>query len=56
MICSELAGIPFFVTGGIGGVHKGVETSMDISKRFRRTSAYKCYSYMRRSKIYFRFA
>ncbi|OAX04422.1 pseudouridine-5-phosphate glycosidase [Staphylococcus epidermidis] len=31
MICSELAGIPFFVTGGIGGVHKGVETSMDIS-------------------------
>ena len=31
MICSELAEIPFFVTGGIGGVHKGVETSMDIS-------------------------
>lgn len=31
MICSELAGIPFFVTGGIGGVHKGVKTSMDIS-------------------------
>ena len=54
MICSEL-GDTIFVTGGIGGVHKGVETSMDIS-RFRRTSAYKCYSYMRRSKIYFRFA
>lgn len=31
MICAELASIPFFVTGGIGGVHKGVETSMDIS-------------------------
>ena len=31
MICSEL-GDTIFVTGGIGGVHKGVETSMDISK------------------------
>lgn len=31
MICANLAGIKFFVTGGIGGVHRGVETSMDIS-------------------------
>ncbi|HHU6751009.1 TPA: pseudouridine-5'-phosphate glycosidase [Staphylococcus pseudintermedius] len=31
MICAELAGIQFFVTGGIGGVHKGAEHTMDIS-------------------------
>ena len=31
MIAAELAGISVFVTGGIGGVHRGAETSMDIS-------------------------
>ncbi|WP_284141439.1 MULTISPECIES: pseudouridine-5'-phosphate glycosidase [unclassified Virgibacillus] len=31
MICAELADIPIFVTGGIGGVHRGAETTMDIS-------------------------
>ncbi|WP_042357238.1 pseudouridine-5'-phosphate glycosidase [Bacillus rubiinfantis] len=31
MICAELAGIEIFVTGGIGGVHRGAETTMDIS-------------------------
>jgi len=31
MICAELAGISIFVTGGIGGVHRGAETSFDIS-------------------------
>lgn len=31
MICAALADIPFFVTGGIGGVHKGAEETMDIS-------------------------
>lgn len=31
MICAELAGIDVFATGGIGGVHKGAETSFDIS-------------------------
>jgi len=31
MICAELAGIHVFVTGGIGGVHRGAETSFDIS-------------------------
>jgi len=31
MICAELAGIEVFVTGGIGGVHRGAETTMDIS-------------------------
>ncbi|MBF9197790.1 pseudouridine-5'-phosphate glycosidase [Microvirga terrestris] len=31
MICAHLAGIRVFATGGIGGVHRGVETSMDIS-------------------------
>jgi pseudouridine-5'-phosphate glycosidase len=31
MICADLAGIEVFVTGGIGGVHRGAETSFDIS-------------------------
>jgi pseudouridine-5'-phosphate glycosidase len=31
MIAAELAGISVFATGGIGGVHKGAETSFDIS-------------------------
>ncbi|HEU4373379.1 MAG TPA: pseudouridine-5'-phosphate glycosidase [Telluria sp.] len=31
MICAALAGIAVFVTGGIGGVHRGAETSFDIS-------------------------
>jgi pseudouridine-5'-phosphate glycosidase len=31
MICARLAGIRVFVTGGIGGVHRGAEASFDIS-------------------------
>ena len=31
MICADLAGIRVFATGGIGGVHRGGENSMDIS-------------------------
>ena len=31
MICADLAGIRVFVTGGIGGVHRGAESSFDIS-------------------------
>ncbi|WP_262173007.1 pseudouridine-5'-phosphate glycosidase [Saccharococcus sp. Marseille-Q5394] len=31
MICAALADIKIFVTGGIGGVHRGAETTMDIS-------------------------
>ncbi|OQE96430.1 hypothetical protein PENNAL_c0001G05815 [Penicillium nalgiovense] len=31
MILSELAGIKIFGTGGLGGVHRGAESSMDIS-------------------------
>ncbi|ATH59126.1 MULTISPECIES: pseudouridine-5'-phosphate glycosidase [Staphylococcus] len=31
MMCADLAAIQFFVTGGIGGVHRGVESTMDIS-------------------------
>jgi len=31
MIAAHLAGIVFFATGGIGGVHRGAETSFDIS-------------------------
>ena len=31
MLCAGMVGIRFFATGGIGGVHRGAETSMDIS-------------------------
>ncbi len=31
MVCASMAGIRFFATGGIGGVHRGAENSMDIS-------------------------
>ena len=31
MICADLAGIRVFATGGIGGVHRGVENTMDVS-------------------------
>ena len=31
MIASDMAGIKVFATGGIGGVHRGAETTMDIS-------------------------
>ena len=31
MIIAAYAGIRFFATGGIGGVHRGAETTMDIS-------------------------
>ncbi len=31
MIIADMAGIKIFATGGIGGVHRGAETTMDIS-------------------------
>lgn len=31
MIIAEMSGIKVFATGGIGGVHRGAETTMDIS-------------------------
>jgi pseudouridine-5'-phosphate glycosidase len=31
MICANMAGIKVFATGGIGGVHRGAERTMDIS-------------------------
>ena len=31
MICAHAAGIRVFATGGIGGVHRGAENSMDVS-------------------------
>ena len=38
MICAHLAGIQVFATGGIGGVHRGAETSFDISADLRELS------------------
>ncbi|MCB0761500.1 MAG: pseudouridine-5'-phosphate glycosidase [Flavobacteriales bacterium] len=31
MMCAHMAGIDWFATGGIGGVHRGVEESWDVS-------------------------
>ncbi|MCH3960893.1 MAG: pseudouridine-5'-phosphate glycosidase [Solobacterium sp.] len=31
MILASMAGVEFFVTGGIGGVHRGAETTFDVS-------------------------
>ncbi|MBP0650081.1 pseudouridine-5'-phosphate glycosidase, partial [Mycobacterium tuberculosis] len=31
MLAASLAGIKVFATGGVGGVHRGAETSFDIS-------------------------
>src|SRR5947209_11540011 len=31
MLCASMAGMRFFATGGIGGVHRGAAASMDIS-------------------------
>jgi pseudouridine-5'-phosphate glycosidase len=39
MICAQLAGIEVFVTGGIGGVHRGAETSFDISADLQELAA-----------------
>jgi pseudouridylate synthase len=38
MICAHRAGIAVFATGGIGGVHRGAETSFDISADLRELS------------------
>jgi len=38
MIAAHLAGIDVFATGGIGGVHRGAETSFDISADLRELS------------------
>ena len=31
MFLAHLAGLKIFVTGGIGGVHRGAETTFDVS-------------------------
>ena len=31
MVLAHMASIPIFATGGIGGVHRGAESTMDIS-------------------------
>ena len=38
MIAARLAGIEVFATGGIGGAHRGAETSFDISADLRELS------------------
>lgn len=31
MLCAQMAGIAVFATGGVGGVHRGAEQTMDVS-------------------------
>ncbi|MET8061787.1 pseudouridine-5'-phosphate glycosidase [Streptomyces microflavus] len=31
LVAAELAGIPFFASAGLGGVHRGAQTTMDVS-------------------------
>lgn len=38
MICAQMAGIEFFATGGIGGVHRGAENTFDISADLQELS------------------
>lgn len=38
MICAQMAGIRVFATGGIGGVHRGAEQTMDISADLQELS------------------
>ena len=38
MMLAEMAGIRVFATGGIGGVHRGAETTMDISADLQELS------------------
>jgi pseudouridine-5'-phosphate glycosidase len=38
MVCAHVAGIRFFATGGIGGVHRGATTTMDISADLQELS------------------
>lgn len=35
MLIAAMAGIPIFVTGGIGGVHRGAEKTWDVSRDLR---------------------
>lgn len=39
MIIADMAGIKIFATGGIGGVHRGAETTMDISADLEEIAA-----------------
>ena len=39
MIIANLAGIKLFATGGVGGVHRGAETTMDISADLEELSS-----------------
>jgi pseudouridylate synthase len=39
MICAHLAGIAVFATGGIGGVHRGAESSFDVSADLHELAA-----------------
>ena len=53
MIIANLAKNPIFCTGGIGGVYRGAETTMDISADLDELLD-SCCCHLRRCKVYFR--
>ena len=44
MMCAHRAGIPVFVTGGIGGVHRGGEDSESLGAGQRSDCKFMCSS------------
>ena len=51
MIIAHMAGIKVFATGGIGGVHRGAETTMDISADLE-AGLHARYGRLRRCKVH----
>ncbi len=52
MIIAHMAGIKVFATGGIGGVHRGAETTMDISADLEELASTPVYGRLRRCKVH----
>lgn len=54
MILSNMAQIELFVTGGIGGVHRGASETFDISADLEELAKTKCISSLCRRKSHLR--
>ena len=52
MMIAHMAGIKIFATGGIGGVHRGAETTMDISADLEELASHSRDGGMRRCKVH----
>ncbi len=52
MIIAHMAGINVFATGGIGGVHRGGEDTMDISADLEELAQTPRHGRLRRRKVH----